>query len=161
MIFFPCPAGSIVWISIGSFRFMPALKPIIENRFPSSRLCYGEFILGLDNKMRYFKPLRIQFVPETGEPDKKTMRRMFRFISVWKIRRSGKNHGVFSRGEGGFRASPGPGCRVTLPVEPGPALKKREGPETTDPPLRDIGQRMYYRPTGRHLLTANCFLFLH
>lgn len=51
---------SIVWISLGSFRFMPALKPIIEERFPSSRICYGEFILGLDNKMRYFKPLRIQ-----------------------------------------------------------------------------------------------------
>lgn len=51
---------SIVWISLGSFRFMPALKPIIEKRFPSSTICYGEFILGLDNKMRYFKPLRIQ-----------------------------------------------------------------------------------------------------
>lgn len=53
-------ASSIVWISIGSFRFMPALKPIIENRFDRSTICYGEFICGLDNKMRYFKPLRIQ-----------------------------------------------------------------------------------------------------
>ena len=51
---------SIVWISVGSFRFMPSLKSIIEKRFASSTLCYGEFILGLDNKMRYFKPLRIQ-----------------------------------------------------------------------------------------------------
>jgi spore photoproduct lyase len=51
---------SIVWISLGSFRFMPALKPIIEKRFASSTLCYGEFILGLDNKLRYFKPLRIR-----------------------------------------------------------------------------------------------------
>lgn len=50
---------NIVWISIGSFRFMPHLKPIIEKRFPDSKICYGEFILGLDNKMRYFKPLRI------------------------------------------------------------------------------------------------------
>jgi spore photoproduct lyase len=50
---------SIVWISIGTFRFMPKLKQVIENRFKGSNICYGEFILGLDNKMRYFKPLRI------------------------------------------------------------------------------------------------------
>ncbi|MBF0412667.1 MAG: DNA photolyase [Desulfamplus sp.] len=50
---------SIVWISIGTFRFMPQLKQIIENRFPKSIIPYGEFITGLDNKMRYFKPLRI------------------------------------------------------------------------------------------------------
>ncbi|MCP3872508.1 MAG: DNA photolyase [Desulfobacteraceae bacterium] len=55
---------SIVWISIGSFRFMPKLKQIIENRFKNSTICYGEFILGLDNKMRYFKPLRIKLYKE-------------------------------------------------------------------------------------------------
>jgi len=51
---------NIVWISIGSFRFMPKLKQTIEKRFKNSTICYGEFILGLDNKMRYFKPLRIK-----------------------------------------------------------------------------------------------------
>lgn len=51
---------NIVWISIGTFRFMPALKQMIENRFKDSNICCGEFILGLDNKMRYFKPLRIK-----------------------------------------------------------------------------------------------------
>lgn len=51
---------NIVWISIGTFRFMPSLKPIIKKRFRESKIQYGEFILGLDNKMRYFKPLRIQ-----------------------------------------------------------------------------------------------------
>ncbi len=59
-IFTAVTKKNIVWISIGSFRFMPALKPIIEKRFPASTLCYGEFITGLDNKMRYFKPLRIE-----------------------------------------------------------------------------------------------------
>ncbi len=49
----------IVWISMGTFRFMPALKPVIEQRFPGSKIVYGEFIPGLDGKMRYFKPLRI------------------------------------------------------------------------------------------------------
>jgi len=50
---------NIVWISLGTFRFVPALKPIIQRRFPNSKIIYGEFISGLDGKMRYFKPLRI------------------------------------------------------------------------------------------------------
>lgn len=50
---------NIVWISIGTFRFMPALKNIVARRFPASKIIYGEFIPGLDGKMRYFKPLRI------------------------------------------------------------------------------------------------------
>ncbi len=50
---------SIVWISLGSFRFMSSLKATIETRFPKSKIVYGEFIPGLDRKMRYFKPLRI------------------------------------------------------------------------------------------------------
>ena len=53
------PPEKIVWISIGTFRFMPALKSIIQKRFDRSNIIYGEFIQGLDNKMRYFKPLRI------------------------------------------------------------------------------------------------------
>ncbi|MBW2259446.1 MAG: DNA photolyase [Deltaproteobacteria bacterium] len=51
---------SIAWISLGSFRFMPSLKPIIQKRFKKSRIVYGEFVPGLDGKMRYFKPLRIE-----------------------------------------------------------------------------------------------------
>jgi len=59
MLFSRVPSESIVWISMGSFRFMPSLKPIIQKRFSDSKIIYGEFISGLDNKMRYFKPLRI------------------------------------------------------------------------------------------------------
>ena len=51
---------NIVWISLGSFRFMPQLKPILQQRFADSTIVYGEFISGLDGKMRYFKPLRIR-----------------------------------------------------------------------------------------------------
>lgn len=50
---------NIVWISLGTFRFISSLKPIIQKRFPNSKIIYGEFISGLDGKMRYFKPLRI------------------------------------------------------------------------------------------------------
>jgi spore photoproduct lyase len=53
-------AENVVWISLGSFRFMPSLKPIVQKRFPRSKIVYGEFIPGVDGKMRYFKPLRIE-----------------------------------------------------------------------------------------------------
>ncbi len=55
---------NVVWISLGSFRFMPELKPLIQIRFPESKIVYGEFIPGLDGKMRYFKPLRIALYRE-------------------------------------------------------------------------------------------------
>ena len=58
-IFASVAADNIVWISLGSFRFMPELKTIIQQRFPDSKIIYGEFITGLDRKVRYFKPLRI------------------------------------------------------------------------------------------------------
>jgi spore photoproduct lyase len=60
MIFEHVSAENIVWISMGTMRYMPALQPIIKRRFPDSNIIYGEFITGLDGKMRYFKPLRIK-----------------------------------------------------------------------------------------------------
>ena len=54
------PADRIAWISLGSLRFPPALKPVIQERFPHSRLLYEEFIPGNDGKLRYFKPLRTE-----------------------------------------------------------------------------------------------------
>jgi DNA repair photolyase len=58
-MFTQVPAEKIVWISMGMFRFMPALKTQIQKRFPQSKIIYEEFITGLDGKMRYFKPLRL------------------------------------------------------------------------------------------------------
>jgi len=52
--------ASICWISLGCLRFIPKLKPIIKKRYPKSRILYQEFIRGLDGKMRYFKPIRIE-----------------------------------------------------------------------------------------------------
>jgi spore photoproduct lyase len=58
-IFSNVSSENIIWISLGAFRFMPSLKSIIQKRFPHSKIIYGEFVQGLDNKIRYFKPLRI------------------------------------------------------------------------------------------------------
>ncbi|MBL0731710.1 MAG: DNA photolyase [Desulfosarcina sp.] len=60
-LFASVSAENIVWISLGTFRFMPTLKAITAQRFRNSKIVYGEFIPGLDGKMRYFKPLRLEF----------------------------------------------------------------------------------------------------
>jgi spore photoproduct lyase len=49
----------IIWISLGSLRFAPKLKPIIQSRFPKNSLITGELIPGKDEKLRYFKKIRI------------------------------------------------------------------------------------------------------
>ncbi|MDP2643665.1 MAG: DNA photolyase [Desulfobacterales bacterium] len=59
-LFTQVSGDQIAWISLGTFRFIPGLKPIVQRRFPKSKIVYGEFVTGLDNKMRYFKPLRIR-----------------------------------------------------------------------------------------------------
>jgi len=51
---------SISWISLGCLRFSPRLKSIIMERFKGSNIFYGEMVLCADNKMRYFKPLRVE-----------------------------------------------------------------------------------------------------
>ncbi|MEW6614108.1 MAG: spore photoproduct lyase family protein [Thermodesulfobacteriota bacterium] len=51
---------NVSWISLGCFRFLPELKRIIQKRFPKSKILYNEFIPGMDGKMRYFKPIRIE-----------------------------------------------------------------------------------------------------
>ena len=50
--------ANIAWISLGCLRFPPLLWPYIRNRFPSSKLHLGEFVRGIDGKVRYFKGIR-------------------------------------------------------------------------------------------------------
>ena len=50
----------IIWISMGCMRYIPALKSIIRKRHCNTHILDGEFIIGLDGKMRYFKPIRIE-----------------------------------------------------------------------------------------------------
>jgi spore photoproduct lyase len=51
---------SVVWISLGTLRFMPSLKPIIRERHPTTTILDEEFIPGLDGKLRYFRDLRVE-----------------------------------------------------------------------------------------------------
>ncbi|MDZ7796834.1 MAG: hypothetical protein U5N56_07240 [Candidatus Marinimicrobia bacterium] len=49
----------IAWISIGSLRFPAEMAEKVRSKFPATDLLDGEMIRGMDNKQRYFKPLRI------------------------------------------------------------------------------------------------------
>ncbi|MFZ7112668.1 MAG: radical SAM protein [Desulfatiglandales bacterium] len=53
------PEG-IIWISMGTLRYMPDLKYIIRKRHPQTHILDGEFVSGLDGKMRYLKSIRIE-----------------------------------------------------------------------------------------------------
>ena len=53
-------AENIAWISLGTLRFPPSIKTMIQKRFPDSKIVYAEFVKGSDGKMRYYKPLRIK-----------------------------------------------------------------------------------------------------
>ena len=59
-IFNTVPSDRIAWMSLGCLRMMPALKPIMQERFPKSKLTTAEWIRGMDGKLRYFKPRRIE-----------------------------------------------------------------------------------------------------
>jgi len=50
----------VAWISIGSLRFMPRLKSIAHATFPYTAIYTGEFVSGLDGKMRYLQEIRLE-----------------------------------------------------------------------------------------------------
>jgi spore photoproduct lyase len=61
----------IAWISLGSLRFPPALKSVIQKRFPQTKIIYDEFITGKDGKLRYPKPLRLRLFKQVVDRLKK------------------------------------------------------------------------------------------
>ncbi|KKM62426.1 hypothetical protein LCGC14_1521810 [marine sediment metagenome] len=58
MLFEYVEPKNIAWISLGALRFNKALKPIIQKKFPKSRIIYEEMVPGLDGKLRYFVAIR-------------------------------------------------------------------------------------------------------
>ena len=49
----------VVYVSLGALRFVPEMRTYMKER-RAEYIFEGEFIKGLDNKMRYFRPLRTQ-----------------------------------------------------------------------------------------------------
>ena len=87
----------IAWISMGCFRYMPALKSIIQHRNPKAEYIYQEFIPALDKKMRYPQSQRVEIYKKLLGWIKDCGKRS-RSIFVWKIHRFGKKFSVLFRG---------------------------------------------------------------
>lgn len=67
LLFDAVDPARIVWISLGAFRFMPELKTAIRLGHRASRVIYGEFIRGLDDKMRYYRDIRVELYSYMAE----------------------------------------------------------------------------------------------
>ncbi|MBV1873647.1 MAG: hypothetical protein KUG80_02640 [Gammaproteobacteria bacterium] len=59
-IFAVVPQEQLTWISIGSLRFNPEMKKVMESNYPGSGATEAEMVLGDDGKVRYIKPLRVE-----------------------------------------------------------------------------------------------------
>jgi len=51
---------NVAWISMGTLRFPPDMKEQVLEKFPHSKIMFAELIRGMDGKMRYPKPLRLE-----------------------------------------------------------------------------------------------------
>jgi len=51
---------NLAWISLGALRYPPMLDRIIRENHPESDIYLGELLPGIDQKYRYFKPIRIE-----------------------------------------------------------------------------------------------------
>lgn len=79
----------LAWISLGTFRFKPPLKKIIENRFPQTSLLDAELILDFDYKLRYPKYIRIKIYKKVHEFIRKYTKKVQVYLcmednAVWK-----------------------------------------------------------------------------
>ncbi len=59
--------SKIAWVSLGGFRSMPSLKPLLKKSGTHLPLFSGEMINGADGKLRYFRPFRISLYKSMRE----------------------------------------------------------------------------------------------
>jgi spore photoproduct lyase len=51
---------NIAWISLGALRYPAAFDEVIRENHPDSNIVLGELLPGIDNKLRYFMPIRVK-----------------------------------------------------------------------------------------------------
>lgn len=83
------PENMVEFISVSTFRCPPELFDVIRLRPTDSILTKGDFIRGLDGKIRYFKALRIKMIKFVVERLRKEWKKPFIYLcmeheSLWK-----------------------------------------------------------------------------
>jgi spore photoproduct lyase len=81
--------SSIAWISLGALRYPPALDRILRERHPESRLRFGPLLPGMDGKLRYFRPVRVNMFRHVYECIRGASREVFVYLcmendTVWR-----------------------------------------------------------------------------
>lgn len=61
-IFSRIPVANVAWVSLSPLRYKKDMQRIMEQRFPASKIPFGEQILAKDNKLRYAQPLRFRLM---------------------------------------------------------------------------------------------------
>jgi len=54
------PAARVAALSLGTVRFLPAMRRTVATRFPGSHVTHGELLPDLDGKLRLLAPLRVE-----------------------------------------------------------------------------------------------------
>jgi len=80
---------SIAWISLGALRYPSAFDEIIRANHPQSDIVLGELLPGIDKKLRYFEPIRIEMFSKMHEWIKSYSKDVFVYLcmessSVWR-----------------------------------------------------------------------------
>ena len=72
----------IAWISLGALRYPPALDDSIRKKHPNSKIVLGELLKGIDNKYRYFKPIRIKMFKAMHQQIKSYSKDVFVYLCM-------------------------------------------------------------------------------
>jgi spore photoproduct lyase len=86
MLFDAVPEKAVAWISLGTLRFSPALKKVIENRFPRNTILDEELVLGFDRKMRYPESIRVAMYRGMKESIRRRSRKVFVYLCMEEAR---------------------------------------------------------------------------
>ncbi len=62
LIFSNIPSKHIAWVSISTLRYQQEMQNIMIERFPKSKLPFGEQFLASDHKLRYIQPIRFKML---------------------------------------------------------------------------------------------------
>lgn len=62
LIFSNIPAKSIAWVSVSTLRYQQEMQNIMIERFPGSKLPFGEQFMASDHKLRYIQPIRFKML---------------------------------------------------------------------------------------------------
>ncbi len=82
MLFDAIKPKDIAWISIGTLRFNPQVKRIIEIRFPENKILDEELLRGFDDKLRYPYSIRCEIYKTMLEALFKRSRKLLIYLCM-------------------------------------------------------------------------------